>query len=301
MSLLRGLADDYPLMDWLQNHIWPAEAAIVDYGFCYDGTELAIAEMLLSGTTCFSDMYFFPNATALAAEKWGIRAQINFPILEAPSAWAGSAEEYFDKGLAIADEYRHSPLIETAFGPADLMMVEATAEEEAAMQEAFIANPDLYLINDGPTLPELLPPDMWDKVQQAKYQTTNSYSNFGDAVYNSQQRVLNDKKFKKINEYAKWLKKNQQERVYSLNYNTFKKESHDKIEETKQFKDIFKFNSNLTFNSPKYELNLFAKDTVLKEKRVVWHKNLKKDIYLNEALNVLSELKMNKNYTIVKQ
>lgn len=141
----------------------------------------------------------------------------------------------------------------------------------------------------------------WDKVQQAKYQTTNSYSNFGDAVYNSQQRVLNDKKFKKINEYAKWLKKNQEERVYSLNYNTFKKESHDKIEETKQFKDIFKFNSNLTFNSPKYELNLFAKDTVLKEKRVVWHKNLKKDIYLNEALNVLSELKMNKNYTIVKQ
>lgn len=141
----------------------------------------------------------------------------------------------------------------------------------------------------------------WDKVQQAKYQTTNSYSNFGDAVYNSQQRVLNDKKFKKINEYAKWLKKNQEERVYSLNYNTFKKESHDKIEETKQFKDIFKFNSNLTFNSPKYELNLFAKDTVLKQKRVVWHKNLKKDIYLNEALNVLSELKMNKNYTIVKQ
>ena len=141
----------------------------------------------------------------------------------------------------------------------------------------------------------------WDKVQQAKYSATNSYSNFGDAVYNSQQRILNNQKFKKINEYAKWLKKGQEERVYSLNYTTFKKESHTKIEEAKQFKDIYKFDSDLTFNSPKYELNLFTKDTVLKEKRVVWHKNLKKDIYLNEALNVLSELKMNKNYTIVKQ
>ena len=141
----------------------------------------------------------------------------------------------------------------------------------------------------------------WDKVQQAKYSTTNTYSNFADAVYKSQQRVLNDEKFKKINEYAKWLKKNQEERVYSLKYSTYKKESEKKIKEAEQFKDIYKFDSNLTFNSPKYELNLFTKDTVLKEKRVVWHKNLKKDIYLNEALNVLSELKMNKNYTIVKQ
>lgn len=141
----------------------------------------------------------------------------------------------------------------------------------------------------------------WDKVQQAKYNKIDSYSNFSDAVYNSQQRVLSSDKFNKINEYAKWLKKNQEERVYSLKYSTFKKESSKKIKEGKQFKDIFKFDSDLTFNSPKYELSLFKKDTVLKEKRVVWHKNLKKDIYLNEALNVLSELKMNKNYTIVKQ
>ena len=141
----------------------------------------------------------------------------------------------------------------------------------------------------------------WDKVEQAKYSTTNSYSNFGDVVYSSQQRILENDKFKQINEYAKWLKKNQEERVYSLNYKAFKKESEEKVKEGEQFKDIFKFDSNLTFNSPKYELNLFTKDTVLKEKRVVWHKNLKKDIYLNEALNVLSELKMNKNLTIVKQ
>lgn len=141
----------------------------------------------------------------------------------------------------------------------------------------------------------------WDKVQQAKYTTTNSYSNFADVVYNSKQRIMKDDKFQKINDYAKWLKKNQEERVYSLNYNEFKKESEQKNKEGKQFKEVFKFNSNLTFNSPKYELDLFKKDSVLEEKRIVWHKNLKKDIYMNEALNVLSELKMNKNYTIVKQ
>ncbi|SOS47562.1 Tail-specific protease [Tenacibaculum dicentrarchi] len=141
----------------------------------------------------------------------------------------------------------------------------------------------------------------WDKVLQADYNPTNSYSNFNDAVYNSKQRVLENERFNKINKYAKWLKKNQEERVYSLKYSTFKKESTKKIKEGELFKDIFKFDSNLTFNSPKYEVNLFTKDTVLKEKRVVWHKNLKKDIYLNEALNVLSELKMNRNYTLVKQ
>ncbi|MBE7691717.1 carboxy terminal-processing peptidase [Tenacibaculum finnmarkense] len=141
----------------------------------------------------------------------------------------------------------------------------------------------------------------WDKVLQADYNPTNSYSNFNDAVYNSKQRVLENERFNKINKYAKWLKKNQEERIYSLKYSTFKKESTKKIKEGELFKDIFKFDSNLTFNSPKYEINLFTKDTVLKEKRVVWHKNLKKDIYLNEALNVLSELKMNRNYTLVKQ
>ncbi len=140
----------------------------------------------------------------------------------------------------------------------------------------------------------------WDKVQQAKYKTRNSYSNFADVVYKSNQRVLNDEKFQKINEYAKWLKKNQDENIYSLNYNEFKKESDKKSEQGKQFKEVFKFKSNITFDAPKYEYELFKKDTVLKGKRVAWHKNLKKDIYMNEALNVLSELKMKKEYSIVK-
>ena len=140
----------------------------------------------------------------------------------------------------------------------------------------------------------------WDKVPQANYTSTNSYSNFADVVYNSNQRVNNNDKFQKINEYAKWLKKNQDENVYSLNYKQFKKDSEAQSNEGKQFKDVFKFESNLTFKSPKYEIPLFKKDTVLKDKRIAWHKNLKKDIYLDEALNVLSELKMNKNLALVK-
>lgn len=140
----------------------------------------------------------------------------------------------------------------------------------------------------------------WDKVPQAKYSTTNSYSNFGDVVYNSKQRVMNNIKFQKINEYAKWLRKKQDENTYALSYDMFKKESKKRVDEGKKFKDVFKFESNLTFESPKYELDLFKKDTVLEEKRVAWHKNLKKDIYMNEALNVLSELKMSTNHIAVK-
>ena len=140
----------------------------------------------------------------------------------------------------------------------------------------------------------------WDKVPQANYTTTNSYSNFGEVVYNSKQRVINDEKFQKINEYAKWLRKKQDESTYSLSYDMFKKESKQRSDEGKKFKDIFKFESTLSFASPKYELDLFKQDTVLEEKRVAWHKNLKKDMYLNEALNVLSELKMNNNHVAVK-
>ena len=87
----------------------------------------------------------------------------------------------------------------------------------------------------------------WDKVQQAKYKATNSYTNFADVVYNSKQRVMKNEKFNKINEYAKWLKKNQEERVYSLNYNKFKEESDKKSKEGEKFKEVFKFDSNLTF------------------------------------------------------
>ncbi len=117
MSLMRGMADDLPLMDWLQNHIWPAEAAHVSAGFVYEGVQLAMAEMLRSGTTCFNDMYFFPGESAKAASHAAMRACVNLIVIDFPSAWASDAEDYLRKGLEVQDQYRHDPLISTCFGP----------------------------------------------------------------------------------------------------------------------------------------------------------------------------------------
>lgn len=117
MSLLRGYADDLPLDTWLNEHIWPAEAQHVSAEFVKDGAELAIAEMIRSGTTCFSDMYFFPEETAAAAHRTGMRCQITFPIFEFPSAWGSGADEYISKGLALRDNYRSNQLINVMFGP----------------------------------------------------------------------------------------------------------------------------------------------------------------------------------------
>ncbi|MDX1733248.1 MAG: TRZ/ATZ family hydrolase [Halioglobus sp.] len=117
MSLLRGYADDEPLMPWLENHIWPAEGAHVGEEFVADGTELAIAEMLRSGTTTFSDMYFFPNVCAATAARLGMRCQITFPIFDFASAWGQNADEYISKGLALRDDLKHSELVTVVFGP----------------------------------------------------------------------------------------------------------------------------------------------------------------------------------------
>ncbi|MDH5171524.1 MAG: TRZ/ATZ family hydrolase, partial [Gammaproteobacteria bacterium] len=117
MSLLRGFADDLPLMPWLEQHIWPAEAAHVSAGFVRDGVELAIAEMIRSGTTTFSDMYFFPDACAETAQRLGMRCQITFPILDFPTVWARDADEYISKGLALRDAVKHSALVTVGFGP----------------------------------------------------------------------------------------------------------------------------------------------------------------------------------------
>lgn len=117
MSLLRGYADDLPLMRWLEDHIWPAEAQWVDESFVTDGTELAIAEMLKGGTTCFSDMYFYPEATAEVARTSGIRAQITFPILDFPTPWAQDPDEAITKGLALHDSYKAMERITIGFGP----------------------------------------------------------------------------------------------------------------------------------------------------------------------------------------
>lgn len=117
MSLLRGLADDLPLMTWLNEHIWPAEQQHVDEVFCVDGVRLAIAEMIAGGTTCFNDMYFFPEATAREAAAAGIRAVVGLIVLDFPSAWAGSADEYLHRGVALHDAVRDEPLVTTVLAP----------------------------------------------------------------------------------------------------------------------------------------------------------------------------------------
>ncbi len=117
MSLFRGLADDLPLMDWLNHHIWPAEGKWVGAEFVRDGTALAVAEMLKGGTTCFNDMYFFPDDTARVATEAGIRASVGLIIIDLPSAWAQTADEYLHKGLKLHDDLRNNDLVTTAFAP----------------------------------------------------------------------------------------------------------------------------------------------------------------------------------------
>ena len=117
MSLMRGMADDLPLMTWLNEHIWPAEARWVGEGFVRDGTRLAIAEMVRSGTTCFNDMYFFTDIAARVASDAGMRACIGMIVIDFPTAWAADHDDYLRKGLAVHDHYRHDPLITTAFAP----------------------------------------------------------------------------------------------------------------------------------------------------------------------------------------
>ena len=117
MTLFRGLADDLPLMTWLNDHIWPAESDWVNSDFVRDGTELAIAEMLRGGTTCFNDMYFFPDQAARVATDCGMRAAIGLIVIDFPTAWAADTDEYLAKGIELQDRYRNDPLITTVFAP----------------------------------------------------------------------------------------------------------------------------------------------------------------------------------------
>ena len=117
MALLRGFADDLPLYPWLEQKLWPTAARWLSEDYVTDGARLAIAEMLLSGTTCFTDMYFFPEQIARVAEECGIRAQLASPVFDFATVWAGSAEECIAKGTRLHDTTRDSELISVSFGP----------------------------------------------------------------------------------------------------------------------------------------------------------------------------------------
>lgn len=117
MTLFRGLADDLSLMDWLNNHIWPAESKWVSRELVYDGTLLAIGEMIRSGTICFNDMYFFLDAAAKAAELAGLRAHIGMTIIDVPTAWAKTSEEYFAKAIDFYQQYKNHERITPTLAP----------------------------------------------------------------------------------------------------------------------------------------------------------------------------------------
>ncbi|MSR13020.1 MAG: TRZ/ATZ family hydrolase [Gammaproteobacteria bacterium] len=133
MSLFRGLADDLPLMTWLEQHIWPAEARFADRQFVREGTRLAAYEMLRGGTTCFNDMYFFPDEAAAAATELGIRAMIGLIVIGFPTAWAQDAREYLRLGQQVHDRYRGHPLIHTAFAPHAPYTVDDSTLSQIAM------------------------------------------------------------------------------------------------------------------------------------------------------------------------
>lgn len=117
MTLLRGVADDLPLKVWLQQHIWPIEGAVIGPEFVADGVELAIAEMLRGGTTSCNENYFFPDVQAATYKRHGFRARVGLPVIDFPTAWASSDDEYFDRAGEVHDQWRDDALVATAFAP----------------------------------------------------------------------------------------------------------------------------------------------------------------------------------------
>lgn len=117
MTLLRGLADDLPLMVWLQQHIWPAEAKVMGPEFVRDGVELAVAEMLRGGTTCANENYFFPDVIGATYRRMGFRAVVGLPVIDFPTAWARTQDEYFERAGEVHDSFIGDSLVSTAFAP----------------------------------------------------------------------------------------------------------------------------------------------------------------------------------------
>lgn len=141
MSLLRGAADDLPLERWLRERIWPLEAALVSDDFVHDGTVLACREMLRGGVTTFSDMYFFPEATARAALSMGLRARVGIIVVDFPSAYGSGPSDYLAKGLALRDALRHEPRVGFTLAPHAPYTVSDDAFREVAKLSAELQLP----------------------------------------------------------------------------------------------------------------------------------------------------------------
>ena len=133
MSLLRGAGEDQPLEVWLNDTVWPMEAALMSPDFVRLGTELSVAEMLASGTTTFSDMYFYPEVVANVCAEQGIRAQLAFPLIEFSNPWSTDVNDALHKGLELFHALRHSNLVKVALGPHSAYSLNAKDMERVGM------------------------------------------------------------------------------------------------------------------------------------------------------------------------
>lgn len=129
----------------------------------------------------------------------------------------------------------------------------------------------------------------WDKIAPAKYQPLNA--NFENVIANSKKRITANPTFNLIDENAKWIFERKDENVFSLNLIDFKKEMDASDAKAKKFKAISEYNNKLKFSSLPDEVALFEKDTILKQKRERWHEDLQKDVYMEETLNIISDMK----------
>ncbi len=143
-------------------------------------------------------------------------------------------------------------------------------------------------------------PLKWDKIKSTDFTKWNEYENYDISIQNSRKRVFENSQFQLIDSNAKWLKKGQDDKIIFLNYTEFKKdiESHD--DEAKAFDALDSYTTNLTYMSPQYEISLIEADSILAKKREVWHTNLSKDVYVEEGLNVLAELKTKSHPELAK-
>lgn len=163
--------------------------------------------------------------------------------------------------------------------------------------ESDIAMPDKYTYFEIGERDEKSPLD-WDKIEPANYKPMDVYENFHEVVNESKRRISDNPHFIIIDENARWLKEGRDNTLVNLNYEKYKSELEQREKESKTFDDIALYESRLDFNSPKYEVPLIEQDSILAKKRDLWHESLKKDIYVEEALTVLSDLEMNKNLLV---
>lgn len=162
-----------------------------------------------------------------------------------------------------------------------------------------VALPDRYAFMDIGERDEENPL-AWDKIESATYTPWNGYANFDEVVNQSKVRVQNNPYFNLANQNAKWLKQQQKVASISLNFKNYKKDLEENIQQSKAFDGLDNFNNNLNFKSPTYELAELKKDSILAQKRTEWHKNLAKDAYVDEALNILAQLKLKPQEHFVK-